>query len=125
MNTWVAVGSDRIGSDRIRLVRLMVLVELLVAVIASLESAVVTLVGFGSIGATVLTVAVAGTLAWQLRALGRGRVSRTLRGCQWLFLVVALIDLGLRIVLSGAALPLVPLLVRFVVPITVLRAARP
>jgi len=106
------------------LARLLVLLEVVVATTSAVESTVVAAVGFGGFGSAPATVVLAGTLGWQARRLGQGRVTRTLTGCQWAFLMVAMIDLALALLLTRGTLPLVGLLVRVAVPVTVLTLVR-
>jgi hypothetical protein len=111
-------------SDRLRLARLLVLLEVLVAAVSAVEATVVAAVGFGVFGSAVVTVALAVALAWQAGRLGRGRVTRTLRLCQWAFLGFAAIDLVIALFLVHGVLLPVSLLVRVVLPVGILRLTR-
>lgn len=104
----------------LRTARLLVLLELLVATVSSVESAVVAGVGLGTPGAVLLTAAVAVVLARQSGRLGRGRVTRTLRVTQWAFLAMAAIDQLVALFLVHAALLPLSVAVRVALPVAVL-----
>jgi hypothetical protein len=112
------------ASDRLRLARLLVLLEALVAGVSAVEAAVVAAVGFGVFGSAAGTAGLAVTLAWQARRLGHGRVTRTLRLCQWAFLGAAAVDLLIAVVVVHGVLLPVSLLVRTALPLAVLRLTR-
>lgn len=106
--------------DRLRLARLVVLLELLVALVSTVESTVVAGTGLGTPGAVLATALLAAVLARQSGRLGRGRVTRTLRVTQWLFLGMAALDQVVAlVVVQGALLPL-SVAVRVVLPLAVL-----
>jgi hypothetical protein len=111
-------------SARMRVVRVLLLLELVVALVTTLESLVVVLVGMGGPVPTVLTAGVAVVLAVAARDVGRsapGAVRRRwlVLAVQVVFLTAAGVDVAISM-LEGVAPLLVPALVRIAVPATVL-----
>ena len=100
---------------RLRVVRVLLLVEVVLAVVSTVESAVVAAVGLGSPAAPLLTGLVAVVLALLTRRFGRGRGRRSVLAVQWVLLASAAVDLVVALVQQVPPLP-VPVLVRWVVP---------
>jgi hypothetical protein len=110
-------------SPRMRVVRVLLLVQLVVALVTTVEATVVAAVGFGSPVAALLTAAVAVVLAVAARAVGRGRATWLVVAVQTVFLAAALVDVVISLVEVVAPL-LVPMLVRIALPATVLVLVR-
>ncbi|WP_088288495.1 hypothetical protein [Kineosporia sp. A_224] len=111
-------------SDRMRVVRVLLLLELVVALVTTLEALIVAAVGFGTPVPAVLTGAVAVVLAVAARDAGRGTPGAVRR--RWLVLAVQVVFLaaaGVDVVIAmfeGVAPLLLPALVRIALPATVL-----
>lgn len=111
-------------SDRMRVVRVLLLLELVVALVTTLEAVVVAAVGFGTPVPAVLTAAVAVVLAVAARDAGRGAPGAVRRrwlvlAVQVVFLVAAGVDVAIAM-FEGVAPLLLPALVRIALPATVL-----
>jgi hypothetical protein len=103
---------------RLRVVRVLLLVEVVLALMSTAESAVVATLGFGSPVSAVLTGLVAAVLALVTRRFGRGdgtRGRRAVLAVQWVLLAAAAVDLVIAALQQVPPL-LVPTLVRWVVP---------
>ena len=100
---------------RLRVVRVLLLVEVVLAVVSAVETTTVAAVGLGSPAAALLTAVVAAVLAVATRRFGRGRGRRLVLALQWAFLASAAVDLVVALLEQVPPL-LVPLLVRWVVP---------
>ena len=100
---------------RLRVVRVLLLVEVVLAVVSVVETTTVAAVGLGSPAAALLTAVVAAVLAVATRRFGRGRGRRLVLALQWAFLASAAVDLVVALLEQVPPL-LVPLLVRWVVP---------
>lgn len=100
---------------RLRVVRVLLLVEVVLALVSTVESAVVAAVGLGSPAAPLLTGALAVVLALVTRRFGRGRGRRLVLAVQWVLLASAAVDLVVTLLQQVPPLP-VPVLVRWVVP---------
>jgi hypothetical protein len=107
------------AGDRLRVVRLLLLLEALVAAVSTVESAVVAGVGLGSPATVLLTGALVVVLALGARTAGRGRATRTAMIVQAVLLASAGIDVVIALVVQVAPL-LLPTLVRIALPATVL-----
>ncbi|MBI4941148.1 MAG: hypothetical protein HY830_10415 [Actinobacteria bacterium] len=111
-------------SDRMRVVRVLLLLEPVVALVTTLEALDVAAVGFGTPVPAVLTAAVAVVLAVAARDAGRGAPGAVRR--RWLVLAVQVVFLaaaGVDVVIAmfeGVAPLLLPTLVRIALPATVL-----
>lgn len=104
--------------QRLRIARVLVLTELVLAATTAFEATVVAVVGMAPPLNPALTLVQIVLLALAARALGRGRV-RLARGLQVAILAVAAVDLVIAALVSMPPL-LVPVLVRIVLPIAVL-----
>ena len=100
---------------RLRVVRVLLLLEVVLALVATVESAVVAAVGLGSPTSPLLTALVALVLALLTRRLGRGRGRRLVLAAQWVLLAAAAVDLLVALFQQVPPL-LVPTLVRWVLP---------
>lgn len=113
-------------SDR-ALLRLALLAEAVLATVTAVESAIVA-TAFGAPLPVLLTMAVAAALFVAARDAGRGTgrdpVRRWVRVLQWTFLAGAAVDVVAAALTSMPPPPLVPALVRVVLPVTVLVLAR-
>lgn len=111
---------------RLRVVRVLLLVEVVLALVSTLESAVVAVVGLGSPAAPLLTGAVAVALALVTRRAGRpGRPfpRRLVLLTQGVLLASAVVDVVVALAQHYPPL-LVPTLTRLVLPGAVVVLAR-
>jgi hypothetical protein len=104
---------------RARVVRVLLLVQLVVALVTTVEASVVAVVGLGSPVPALLTAAVCVVLGVAARAAGRGRGTWLVIAVQVVFLCSALVDVVIGLLEAVAPLP-VPMLVRIALPATVL-----
>ena len=114
-------AADPTAADR--LLRLLLLVEAMLAVVTTLESAVVVVAGMGLPLPSLLTGAIAVALCLAARSAGRGGRSRLTVWLQWAFVAGALVDLVVAALLSYPPAPL-GVLVRLGLPLTVLAVLR-
>lgn len=106
-------------SRRLRIARLLVLVQLVVASVSVVETMVVMAAGLGSPVVLLLTVGQVVLLGLAARALGRGGRVRLAVAAQVVFLVAGAGDL---LVAAATGMPpaLLPVVMRVLVPVAVL-----
>jgi len=109
------------GTDR--LLRLLLLCEAMLAVVTTLESAVVVAAGMGLPLPSLLTGVVAVALCLSARSAGRGGRPRLTGWLQWAFVAGALVDLVIAALVSYPPAPL-GVVVRLGLPLTVLALLR-
>jgi hypothetical protein len=108
-------------ADRLRLVRLLLLIQGIVTAISAAEATVASTAGLAAPWSPLPSLVVAAALFVAASRIGGG-LPRWARGIEWTILAVAVVDLGLSVWLVQTPMPPVPVLTRIALPILVLAA---